>query len=124
MLKTAMVFLKSSGKDWQLAAIPKRDLQALYLCGTYCQTTILGSPSCVTPREPTIYDWKYNLSLGIFCSFRVFRLHSSQWSDQSSRDQGINCFSYTSLPWLCTRKKGEGVRHKVDVDKVARTQAR
>ena len=23
MLKTAMVFLKSSGKDWQLAAIPK-----------------------------------------------------------------------------------------------------
>ena len=24
MLKTAMVFLKSSGKDWQLAAIPKR----------------------------------------------------------------------------------------------------
>ena len=33
----------------------KTDLQALYLSGSYCHKTGIRSPSCNTPRDPTIY---------------------------------------------------------------------
>ena len=33
MLKTAMVFLKSSGEDWQLAAIPKSQVSNVEIIG-------------------------------------------------------------------------------------------
>ena len=36
LLRTAMVFLNTSGKDWQLAAIPKIPLEGLYLLSAKC----------------------------------------------------------------------------------------
>ena len=36
--------------------VDKTDLLALYLSGTYCHKTGKKTPSCPTPRQPTIYD--------------------------------------------------------------------
>ena len=36
-------------------SVYKRDLQSLYLSGTYCHNTGANPPSCVTPRQPTKY---------------------------------------------------------------------
>ena len=52
-------FLSTEG-----SLVNKRDLLALYLSGTYCHKTVTRSPSCVTPRQLTIYTTfrtKYSL---------------------------------------------------------------
>ena len=42
--------------------VSKRDLLALYLSETYCHRTGTRPPSCVTPRQQTIYGPRLGLS--------------------------------------------------------------
>ena len=53
--------------------VNKTDLLALYLSRTYCHKTSTRPPSCVTPRQLTIYSVWLSLDMGPFfplkCSF-------------------------------------------------------
>ena len=43
--------------------VNKIDLPAFYLSGTYSQKTGTRTPSCVSPRQPTIHSFLCNLKV-------------------------------------------------------------
>ena len=57
--------------------VNKRDLQTLYLSGTYCHKTSNRPPSCVTPQQPTIYTSNFNSTHYFFHTLCIIFLDES-----------------------------------------------